>query len=32
MHWLDRFCLYESFGTKTLEMELRLKSYDVLKF
>jgi hypothetical protein len=31
MQWLDRFCLYETFGTKITE-ELQLKSYRVLKF
>jgi benzoyl-CoA reductase/2-hydroxyglutaryl-CoA dehydratase subunit BcrC/BadD/HgdB len=32
MQWLDRFCRYETFGTKTLKTELRLKSYRVFKF
>jgi hypothetical protein len=31
MQWLDRFCRYETFGTKTLKMELWLKRYRVFK-
>jgi hypothetical protein len=31
MQWLDRFCHYETFGKKSLKMELWLKSYKVLK-
>jgi hypothetical protein len=31
MQWIDRLCLYESFGAKLLKTELRLKSYKVLK-
>jgi hypothetical protein len=31
MQWLDRFCHFETFGRKSLETELQLKSYKVLK-
>jgi hypothetical protein len=27
MQWLDRFCRYETFGTKSLKTELQLKRY-----